>query len=187
VTILLRCGGPHVTPSTYFYQDGAPLPFSCTLRQWLDQFSCLDGESALGDVAWPSPYPDLTSMGKSVLRDSRPRSTAALLPFAQPLPERCCDVCTSLWRRIHSVSCKTGTSLNIAAVNAQAVLVFHTYVFVWTCNILPQLATLQRYFRTSTLKPSRFVRYSCCMLWISLFHYRFLLPWKHSHIFATPP
>jgi hypothetical protein len=23
----------------YFYQDGAPLPFSCAMRQWLDQWT----------------------------------------------------------------------------------------------------------------------------------------------------
>jgi hypothetical protein len=98
-----------------------------------------------------------------------PAAKHCCLPCTQPLPERRCEVYTSLWRRIHSVSDKTDTSLNIYCIECASVFgVPYACVFLWTCNILAQLSTLQRCFCTSTLKPNRFVRYSCCIVCISL-------------------
>jgi hypothetical protein len=101
-------------------------------------------------------------LGREALLHSRTIS----LPLAKRLSQRHCDVCTPACGAVSTcVSNKTDTTLNIyCSVCTDICGVPYACVVLWTCNILPQLATLQRCFCTSTLKHDGLF---CCTCFIA--------------------
>jgi hypothetical protein len=108
-------------------------------------------------------------------------STSSVLR-TQPLPLQHCDACALSYGAVFP--CLRNTPGSGVYTDCISIV---PHVITWTCNIFPQLVTLQSCFFTNTSKHNGFIHYSCLMACVSLLHYCPPLQWKHLPFAVTSP
>lgn len=126
---------------------------------------------------------------QSVVYDDRPRSTAALQNYISAV----CATITSMTLWLGALAygaiftCAnnmTGSSLNIYSSKCTNLCdVRYARVAFWTCNILPQLATLQHCF--CIIRHDNHIHCSSFVLHLPIIHYHLPLPGKFITLSPT--